>query len=705
MNTISTDELTIKLQKFFHSHTEKSYRLPDILAALGLSEEDSSVVKRSIRKLVSKKYVQKLKGKKYSAITRSHLRSGTFEQGRFGSGRVRTDNGELHIPQGCSGTALPGDLVKIEVIARRSGPNPEGRVIEILKRVKHEFVGEFLLGSNGGFVQLDSDFLKRQIYIPQEFVKKARNGQRVAVKIVKWDNEYTNPAGEIIEVIGFPGEIGVDVLSIAIAAGIPKNFPKKVIMEADSLKPGYSDLPGDNRKDFREDIIFTIDPEEAKDFDDAVSLKKLADGNWLLGVYIADVTAYVHEGSAIDKEAAMRGTSVYLINKVIPMLPERLSNDLCSLRPDEDRPAYCILMTCKPDGEVVDYEITQGIIRSKYRFSYKKAQDVIDGKKNSPYAKILRTMNDFAKVLRKKRFRKGGMDFYVPEVSFKIDDSGVPSALTIKPVLETNILIEEFMLLANIVAARHKRTLERKYKMSLPFIYRVHDEPNTEKIKEFAELARSLGCKVNKGTPGTSPWFQNILRYFSDKPEKTLIEEIALRSMMKAVYQPRNIGHFGLGFKEYTHFTSPIRRYPDLVVHRTLKKYAKCVNSGEAASLKRKLNSIGKHSTEMEIRAMKAEREVVKLKKLEYMRDKIGDVFKGVITGVTSFGVFIALEDILVEGLIHVRDMDDDFYVYEEKKYRLKGQRSGKSLKLGNRVTVRVIKVNVERRHLDFMLV
>jgi ribonuclease R len=698
------------LLQFFEEHLNKSYQFQDILSAFGYEASDAAIVKQALRHLVDQKEIQRLKGRRFTARFASystHLRSGIFEPGEFGYAFVRTDPEDFFIPPGSSGTALPGDTVKIEILAprSRSGPNREARVIGILKRKKNEFIGEYYKTAGGGFVHTDHTFLKRHIFIPNGKERGAQNSERVAVKITLWDNEYADPYGEVENIIGLPGEKGVDVLSIARLAGIPQAFPKNVLEEAKTLIPITENNISDGRIDYRDTECFTIDPENAKDFDDAVSFQRLPDGNYRLGVYIADVSAYVLDGSIIDKEAAKRGTSVYLIDKVIPMLPPRLSEDLCSLRPDEDRPVYAVIMTCSPDGTVIDYEITEGIIRSKYRFSYEEAQIIIDGKKKSPFRNTLREMNRFSKILRKKRFETGGLDFYIPEVIFKLDEQGIPLSLSVKPILETHSLIEEFMLLANQTVARHKTVLERNYKTGLPFLYRVHDRPDKDDIRGFWRLAKSLGCPAAKGSPGSSHWFQNILDYFADKPEKVFIEVIALRSMMKAVYQTKNLGHFGLGFKEYTHFTSPIRRYPDLVIHRLLKRFTAGITPKEILSLKRRLGHTGRHSTDMEIRAMNTEREAIKLKQLEYMQDKVGEILNGIISGVTPFGFFVELKHILVEGLVHIRDLKDDFYVFDEDNYRLVGSRTGKKYILGNRVTVEVKKVNIRQGHLDFSII
>jgi len=385
------------------------------------------------------------------------------------------------------------------------------------------------------------------------------------------------------------------------------------------------------------------------------------------------------------------------------MLPERLSTDLCSLVPGQDRPVYAIRMVCTQEGEVEDYEVCEGVIHNRRRFTYADAQAAIDGKLDSPQTAMLQAMDRFAKTLRKNRIENGSMDFYVPEVEFEMDEAGVPKRLYIKEILDSNNLVEEFMLLANKVAARHVRVHEKTYGTSLPYLYRVHEVPSEESIFSFSQLAKSLGCPRIKEPPGTSRWFQRILEYFSDKPEKLFIEEIALRSMMKAVYDSKNIGHFGLGFKDYSHFTSPIRRYPDLMLHRLMKKYGSAEQPGDLAVLKRRVTTIARHSSDMEVRSMGAEREAVRIKQVEYMADKVGDVFRGIISGVTSFGIFVKLEDILAEGLVHIRDLYDDFYLFDDNAYRLVGQRSHKVYKIGDRITVQVVKVDPDKGQIDFV--
>ncbi len=697
------DRYEAALLKFLKSHKDKTYHINELVHAVGLSGEQTTEVKRALRHLVAQKEVIKLKKKRYTAAALKHRLTAKFEAGRYNDGYAVFEDRRLYIPKGFTGTALPGDMIKLEVLAGRRGRNPEARVIGILKRGKHEFVGVFTKEYKNFFVNPDSSFLKWPVYIPETKIKNAKAGQRVVIEITSWENEYINPTGRIVEVLGYPHEKGVNSIATARSFGIPVKFPDKVLEEAHDLEIPDISNHRSGRKDFRKKEIITIDPEEAKDFDDAVSFEELPDGNIELGVYIADVSAYVPEGSAIDKEAQKRGTSVYLLDKVIPMLPEKLSNELCSLKENEDKAVYCVLMKCSPSGDVIDFDFHEGLINSLKRFNYIDVQDIVDGKQKSPYAELLKKMNDFAKVLRNNRFSKGGMDFYTPEVEFELNENEVPVSVSIKPVLDSHNLIEEFMLLANICAAVFHRKLEERHRESLPFVYRVHEEPDEESVMDFASLARSLGCNVNSGEPGSSPWFQAIMEYFKDRPEKNLIEDIALRSMMKALYQTKNIGHFGLGFKEYTHFTSPIRRYPDLIAHRLLKKYSGDEKPGSIANLKRSLTNICKNSSETEIRAVKAEREVVKFKKLQYMENKLGEVYSGIITGVTSFGIFVELNDILIDGLVHIRDLGDDYFIYDEPNYKLTGEMTGKTYQLGDILSVQVMSVNVERGHLDLL--
>jgi len=699
------EEIKDNLRRIFFANPKRNFTLQELLKALELNTGAASAVKRALRTLVKGGEAVKLKGRHYTADHRTHIRSGKFEPGKFGAGFVRSEMGDLYVPAGYTGTALPDDIVRVEVLALQRGPTPEARIIGVLKRAGTEIVGEFSRDNGNAVVIPDSEFLKRHITIPPDKTRRANRGQRVAVRITAWEDEYSNPSGIITDVIGFPHEKEVGALSLAKAAGIPIRFPRRVLKAAEALTPLRGGALLEGRADFRDEEIFTIDPEDAGDFDDAVSLKTLPDGSLLAGIYIADVTAYVMQGDPIDREAAKRGTSVYLPDAVIHMLPQRLSTDLCSLLPGKDRPVFAVRITCTPQGDIRNYEITEGVIRSRRRFDYSEAQAIIDSRGKSALGKTLRAMNRFAKTLRARRLKEGGIDFYVPEVHFTMNENGVPAAIGVKEILETNNLIEEFMLLANRVAAQHLYNLEKQHRASLPFIYRVHNVPGADAVAQFSELVKALGCPVNNGTPGTSRWFQKILEYFAEKREKLFVEEIALRSMMKAVYQPKNIGHFGLGFSAYTHFTSPIRRYPDLVVHRLLKRYAAGSGLSDLAGLRRRVASVSRHATDMELRAVEAEREAVKMKQLEYMIGHVGDVYHGVVSGVTSFGIFVQLQDILVDGLIHVKDLENDYFLCDETGYRLVGQYTGRSFKLGDSVDVQVIKVNAERGHLDLFLV
>jgi len=453
----------------------------------------------------------------------------------------------------------------------------------------------------------------------------------------------------------------------------------------------------------RDQYCITIDPEDAKDFDDAISLEKNEKGNLLLGVHIADVSHYVKDSSSIDQEALKRGTSVYLVDRVIPMLPETLSNHICSLQPNQDRLTYSCIMELNPEGDMVHYEIVPSIINSKRRFTYEEVQAIIDLDKSDAHAPQLRKMMELSKLLNVKRFREGGIDFDTPEISFTLDAKGFPTAIKRKQRLDSHRLIEEFMLLANKTVAQHISKISPKTQI-LPFIYRVHEQPDAQKMGKFFELLNALGFKFKPRKNVTSKYFGELLMSIKDSKEAIVIEEVALRSMMKAIYSTKNVGHFGLGFHHYTHFTSPIRRYPDLMVHRLLKKYSQTITAVDYQGMSKSLDSICQQATTMERTAMEAERESNRLKKNEYISQFIGEEFDGIISGVLPFGVFVELFDTLVEGLIHVKDMEN-YYIYDEKTYSLLGKNTNQRLRLGDAVRIKVKEVKLEEGKVDFLLI
>jgi ribonuclease R len=527
-----------------------------------------------------------------------------------------------------------------------------------------------------------------------------------------WGTHRQNSEGCVTEVLGKSGEVSAEIKSVAREYHLTTEFPPEVLLEADAVPSDIPQTEINRRRDLRSLLCFTIDPEDAKDFDDAVSLESLQDGNYRLGVHIADVSYYVSNGSALDTEALKRSTSVYFPQGVIPMLPEKLSNGLCSLRPDEDRLAFTVFMNVSPRGTVKEYEIVESIIRSKRRFSYEQAQEIIVRLERNqvippgdmPFAEVIRELYRVTRALTKKRMKEGSIDFDSAEAKFEFDEQGKPVKILKKVRLESHRLVEECMLLANRVVARHIG-FAKKEEQAKPFLYRVHDSPDPERIGELAVFVDKLGFTLNTDGGVTSKSLQQLLQQVKGTEVENVINDVALRSMAKAVYSDRNIGHYGLAFDYYSHFTSPIRRYPDLIVHRMLKQYAAGISLQERNALRQRLPIIAKQSSVMERTAMEAERTAVKVMQVEYMKRHIGDEFHAVISGVTNFGIFVELTDFLVQGLLHVRDLSDDYYLFDEKQYTLKGRRTGKRYRLGDTLEVKVVRVNPEDRQIDFALV
>ncbi len=637
---------------------------------------------------------------------------GTLDVKTQGYGFVRAEDGktEIFVSQKNMGTAINGDVVRVQLFAspRRKGQLAEGKVVEVIQRRKANIVGIFRRGKYFNYVVPDDLKIPWDILVAPENDAGAKPGQKVVVKILDWEHDQLNPEGRIVEVLGYPDEKGVDVLSVAKSFDLPVAFPKTVLKAAEKMPSGIPEEEIARRLDLRDEEIFTIDPEDAKDFDDAVSLKILDNGFYELGVHIADVSYYVKENNILDKEALRRATSVYLVDRVVPMLPERLSNELCSLRPDEDRLTFSAIMVLNKKLNVVDYQIVESVIRSKRRFSYEEVQKIIDTGRGD-FAKTLRRMRDLSQALRRKRIREGSLDFETPEVKVILDEGGNPVEIRKVDRLESHQLVEEFMLLANQTVARHGTfgKGEQKAKMrGLPFVYRVHERPSQDKIRDFKNLVEALGYKFpgKKGRVEQKE-LQKLLEQVEGTPEEIIVNNVMLRSMMKAQYSTKNIGHFGLGFSHYTHFTSPIRRYPDLQVHRLLKEYAGRVSPKRKAFLREHLPEVCKIASEQEIRALEAERKSVKMKQVEFMADKLGEEYSGIISGVVPFGIFVELEETLVEGLVPVRDLPEDYYYFDERQFSMIGKHTGTTFRLGDRVRVRVVRVDVNENIIDFTLV
>ena len=640
---------------------------------------------------------------KYKAPQRSSVTTGVFIRRSNGKNSVTTDtDGEvIFVAERNSMHALNGDRVRVNIAARRKGIEPEAEVIEIIEKKDQTFTGTLKVDKHFGYLTTDSKFLANDIFIPKAKLRGGKTGDKAVVKITGWEDDAKNPKGEVIDILGRTGENNAEIHAILAEYGLPYKYPEAVEKAAAKIDAGITDEVVAAREDMREVTTFTIDPKDAKDFDDALSIRQLPSGNYEIGVHIADVTHYVTPSSIIEREAQSRATSVYLVDRVVPMLPEHLSNGICSLRPDEDKLTFSCIFEMDENAQVINSHIARTVTRSDRRFTYEEAQAVIETGEGDFRDEIL-TLDRLAKILRRERFEGGAVEFDRPEVRFDIDENGHPIGVHTKVSKDANKLIEEFMLLANrTVATVIVKPAGRKKPKAFP--YRIHDMPDATKLTNLSALARNFGYKVK--TSGSSREVNtSINRMLADikgTPEENLLSTLAIRSMAKAAYSVNNIGHYGLAFDYYTHFTSPIRRYPDMMVHRLLERY---LAGGRSVNLE-KLEDQCKHSSEMEQLAATAERSSIKYKQVEYMADRLGEVFSGVISGVTEWGLYVELDDNKCEGLVPMRDLADDYYDFDEKNYCLVGRRHNNRYRLGDMVTVQVARADINKRMLDFVLV
>lgn len=607
-------------------------------------------------------------------------------------------------------TAFHDDIVEVALFAHptrksrgREEERVEGEIVRIVERTHTTIVGTLEQGARFCFVIPDDERFTRDVYVAKEDMGGAVHGDKVVVELQTWEDEQQNPEGVVIEILGKSGDARVEVLSVARSFGLPMNFPKDVAHEASQFGETIPTGETAKRLDLRATTCFTIDPEDAKDFDDAISFEEITGGNIRLGVHIADVSHYVREGSALDREAFGRGTSVYMVNEVIPMLPERLSNDLCSLKPGVDRLTYSVLMELDSHGKIQSYVIRKTLIHSKKRFTYEDVQKVLTSGKGE-LRDILLPLFKLTQSLLKERRRNGSIDFETGEARFKFDANGFPSQIVKKDRLDAHRLVEECMLLANKVVAKHIGAV-KKEEHAKPFIYRVHDVPDPSRLADLANFVKQFGFSLDVKQAVSSKALQRLLDQAKGADVENFINEVALRSMAKAVYSEKNIGHYGLGFTHYTHFTSPIRRYPDLVVHRLLYEYEKQIPLDRREELTKQLPGICRQSSDRERLAVEAERASIKVMQVEYMKRHVGDEFDGVIGGVMEYGMFVEINDLLVEGLVPVRDLGDDYYLFDQKHHTLRGRSTGRAYRLGDTVKVRVVSVNPEKREIDFAIV
>ncbi|MBP1612896.1 MAG: ribonuclease [Bacteroidetes bacterium] len=698
------NDLANMLMNFFHSKSTEVLSLKYIFSELRLTTHPLKMLCVEIlNELKEGEYIAEVDKSKFRLNDRGTEMTGTFFRKSNGKNSFIPEEGgdPIFIAERNSAHAMNKDKVRIAFYAKRKNHDAEGEVVEILQRANDTFVGTLEVANSYAFLVTENRTLANDIFIPKEKLKGGKTGDKAIVKVTEWPDKAKNPIGQVIDILGKAGDNTTEMHAILAEFGLPYVYPSAVEKAADNIPAEISKEEIALREDFRKVTTFTIDPKDAKDFDDALSIRKLKDNLWEVGVHIADVSHYVKEDSIIDKEAQKRATSVYLVDRTIPMLPERLCNFICSLRPNEEKLAYSVIFDITEKGEVKDSRIVHTVIESDRRFTYEEAQQIIETKQGDFSGEVL-MMDTIAKALRQKRFSAGAINFDRYEVKFEIDEKGKPLSVYFKESKDSNKLVEEFMLLANrTVAEKIGRVPKGKKAKVLP--YRIHDLPDPEKLDNLAQFIARFGYKIR--TSGTksdvSKSINHLLDDIQGKKEENLIETVSIRAMQKARYSTHNIGHYGLAFDYYTHFTSPIRRYPDMMVHRLATKY---MEGGRSAS-ETKYEELCDHSSSMEQIAANAERASIKYKQVEFMSEHVGQTYDGVISGVTEWGLYVELNENKCEGMVPVRDLGDDYYEFDEKNYCLRGRRKNRIYSLGDAITIKVARANLEKKQLDFALI
>lgn len=699
----SASSLQHKILEIFKSHPGQLLNYKQIARQLGIKQTSK---KKMIARLLYEmsqedKIVEERPGKYKAHPSMAALNTliGKIDMTSNGSAYAVVEGLEddLHITEQNLGNALHGDIVELQLLKVKRNGKAIAKVSKVLERQRMEFVGIVEKSLKYAFLVPDSRKMPVDIFIPLEKLKGAQTGDKAIARIKDWPEDADSPFGEIIKVLGKPGENETEMHSIMVEYALPYEFPQHVVKEAEQLDVEIKDTEIKKRKDYRGITTFTIDPSDAKDFDDALSIQHLKNGNTEVGVHIADVSHYLQEGSILDQEAYERATSVYLVDRVVPMLPEVLSNMACSLRPKEDKYCFSAIFELDSNAKVVGRWFGRTVIHSDHRFTYDEAQLLIEGGEGS-FKDEVNELDKLAKKLREDRFKKGSIDFHALEVKFKLDEKGEPLGVFLKQQKDANRLIEEFMLLANKEVA----TFIHEEQKGKPFVYRIHDKPDGEKLQTFAEFIKKFGYRIDASSPkGISKSLNQLMEAVEGKAEENLISQLAIRTMAKAVYSSDNIGHYGLGFSHYTHFTSPIRRYPDVMVHRLLDSYLK----KEKAASQETIEERCKHSSEREKLATDAERASIKFMQVKFMQDKVGEIFGGVVSGVSEWGLFVELEGNKCEGLIRIKSLTDDYFHFNPDQFALIGRRTGKIYRIGDELTVRIQRADLSKKQLDFELV